>query len=218
MANCEGSGGMCHVGAGSGRPDHAEADQEDALDGPACALAHRVQGRGELMVRRSRLRAAALAISLTAGLTPALLGSVANAEVSLLPITCTAAGTVVAVDGGTIDSWAVAGRGSCQGDLGGTYFVEFAGAGESEGLGLCDNSLVVRSLDILVSGTLTNAATGGTKPLLQNWDGPLTTYPIATPFIVSGVNGGNGAGSIFNHIFLNCTGSPAAQFTWSFFQ
>lgn len=170
------------------------------------------------MVKRSRLRAAALAVSLMAGLVPTLLGSAAHAEVSFLPVTCTAAGVVTAVDGGTIDSWTVAGKGSCQGDLGGTYFVEFVGAGESEGLGLCDASLVVRSLDIVVSGTLTNAVSGVVDPFIQNWDGPLTTYPIATPFIVSGFDGGNGAGSIFNHLFLNCTGNPTAQFTWSFFK
>lgn len=169
------------------------------------------------MVRRSRTRMAVMTLGL-AGLIAGLLGGPANAEVSLLPITCTAAGVVTAVDGGPIDSWTVAGKGSCQGDLGGTYFVEFAGVGESEGLGVCDNSLIVRSLSIVVSGTLTNLATGVVKPLLQNWDGPLTTYPIATPFIVSGINGGNGAGSIFNHLFLNCAGNPAAQFTWSFFQ
>jgi hypothetical protein len=136
--------------------------------------------------------------------------------VSPLPITCTAAGTVTATDLGETDSWSIPHiMGSCQGDLGGTYFVTAMGFGTSNGLGLCDGSLVVRNLDITVFGTLTSFATGVISPFAQSWTAPITTYPLGTPFLVGDSGGGIGAGSIFNHIFLNCSGSPVAQFTWS---
>ena len=160
---------------------------------------------------RVAMLAAAVAISLVGALSKA-----AGAQISLLPLTCTAAGTVGTVSTGTDDVWTLTGRGSCQGDLGGTYFVDFAGNGTSNGVGLCDGSLLVRNLDLLITATLTNAATLISESVLQNWEGPLTTYPGGTPFVVTGVKGGQGAGVLWNHIFLNCTGNPVATFQWSF--
>lgn len=167
--------------------------------------------------RRSAKRSI-VAVLLAASLV-SMLGGSAGA-VSPLPITCTAAGTVLTTTGQP-DTWTVSGTGSCGGDLEGTYIVQFSGLGTSQGLGLCAPEPVpflVLDLNIGIVGTLTHAATGATKPLLQHWVAPVTTYPLGTPFAVTNATNTSviGAGSFFNHIFLNCNGSPVAQFTWSF--
>jgi hypothetical protein len=149
-----------------------------------------------------------------------LVGLVAPAgAVEPLPITCTAAGTVSTVSGQP-DLWSISGQGSCQGDLEGTYVLSFTGIGSSTGLGLCPaapGNLLVQDFGMIVTGTLTNLATGVPKALAQTWFAPLTTYPIATPFLIdaSAMDDGFGAGSMFNHIFLNCSGTPVAQFTFA---
>jgi len=161
-------------------------------------------------------RHAALGLLLACALVAAI--AAPSSALSPLPITCTAAGTVTTVPG-TPDAWSVSGQGSCQGDLQGTYFLSFTGAGTSEGLGLCPappGDIVVQKLSIGVIGTLTNAATGVTTALAQTWFAPLTVYPVGTPFLIREGGGVVGAGSIFNHIFLNCSGSPVAQFTFGF--
>ena len=134
---------------------------------------------------------------------------------SPLPITCTATGTVTVVDGTPTDAWSLIGRGSCQGDLNGTYFVDFVGTGTSETRGICDQTLVVREFNVLITGTLTNAGSGAVTPLIAEWFAQATTYPLGTPFLIATNNGKIGAGVFFNHIFLNCQGTPVAQFTWT---
>ena len=130
-----------------------------------------------------------------------------------LPITCTAAGTVSfqKVLNSTV-AWTVVGKGSCQGDLEGTYFLDFTGSGTSDTAAICDNTFVVQNLEIDVSGTMTNLGTGEVKLMRQTWFAPLTTYPLVTPFVIGTLQGGTGAGVWFNHIFLNCAGSIVAQF------
>lgn len=165
------------------------------------------------MQKKAYLRRILAALALTGLLVPAMAGSAG--AVSPLPIVCTAAGTVTFVNGSP-DSWTVAGKGSCQGDFEGTYFLDFSGVGTSATLGLCDSGLVVQDLSIDVVVTLTNAQTSLATIRAQNWGSPLTTYPIATPFLISGADGEIGAGNFFNHIFLICTGPTVAQFEFAF--
>jgi len=149
-----------------------------------------------------------------------LVGMVSPAgAVEPLPITCTAAGAVTVIPGSP-DLWSFYGAGSCQGDLEGTYLLQFSGIGVSDGLGLCPappGDVLVTNFGAIVTGTLTNLTTFATKPLAQTWFAPVTTYPIATPFLIDASAMGDkaGAGSIFNHIFLNCAGTPTAQFTFA---
>jgi hypothetical protein len=166
-------------------------------------------------MRKLHIRRGIAAIALGAALVPVMAGS-ANA-VSPLPIVCTAAGTVTFVNGSP-DAWTVAGRGSCQGDLEGTYFLDFSGTGTSGSLGLCDQGLVVTDLAISVVGSLTNAQTLVPKFFAHTWSAPVTTYPLVTPFLVSQTGSGDliGAGAFFNHIFLMCTGPSVAQFDFAF--
>lgn len=165
------------------------------------------------MIRKGAWRRGVAALALISGLVPFTAGTAQAASPAV--ITCTAAGTVVFTNS-TTDTWSVAGRGACQGDNEGTYFLDFIGSGTSTTLGLCDTGLVVQDLDIQVVSTLTNAATLLPKVFTQNWVAPVTTYPLATPFAIT--DGGNpvGAGNFFNHIYLNCSGSPVAQFEWAF--
>jgi hypothetical protein len=141
--------------------------------------------------------------------------------VSPLPLVCTAAGTIT-FQNGSNTNWQLVGRGSCQGDLEGTYFLDFVGSGSSDSLGNCDAMnggfiVPVTNLSINVVGTLTNAATLVPKALRQDWSAPLTTYPVATPFLVSDNGGGLvGAGVWLNHIFIQCLNSPVAQYDFAF--
>jgi hypothetical protein len=133
-----------------------------------------------------------------------------------LPIACTAAGTVTfekVLNGGV--KWTLIGKGSCQGDLEGTYFLDFTGTGTSDTAALCDATFVVQNLNVNITGTLTNAATLAVKVIRQTWSAPATTYPLATPFLIQTSDGNVGAGTWFNHIFLQCTGSPVAQFDFA---
>ncbi len=166
------------------------------------------------MQKKAYVRRILAALALTGLLVPAAAGPASAAP---LPIVCTAAGTVVVVQG-NIDSWSVQGRGSCQGDLGGTYFLDFVGAGTSDTVGLCDQTLLVQNLNINVLGSLTNAQTGVPKFFNHDWVAPVTTYPLATPFLITENASGDlaGAGNFFNHIFLQCNGPTVAQFTLVF--
>ena len=161
-----------------------------------------------MLKSKAVLRRAIATIALAGALVP-VMGGAANA---LPPITCTAAGTVTFVNGDP-DTWTVGGRGSCQGDFEGTYFLDFSGTGTSDTLGVCDSGLVVQNLDIAVVATLTNAQTNAVKVIPMHWASPITTYPIVTPFLITDNDGGlTGAGAFFNHIFLICTGPTVAQF------
>lgn len=168
--------------------------------------------------KKERLpRRSVAVVLLAAALVTALTGNAG--AVSPLPITCTAAGYVLTTPG-TPDTWSLLGQGSCQGDLEGTYALSFTGTGTSQGLGLCTDPplpFIVTNLNIVVTGTLTNLADLSVKPITQRWSTPLTTYPLGTPFLVSKLDGSLlGAGNFFNHIFLNCSGSPVAWFQWGF--
>jgi len=155
---------------------------------------------------------ALLVVPLTAGTAGALQG---------VPVLCTAAGTVLFQNNANT-AWQLVGRGSCQGDFEGTYFLDFTGVGSSDSLGNCDAMnggfiVPVTNLSINIVGTLTNAGDLSVKALNQNWVAPITTYPVVTPFLVQRANGAQiGAGAFFNHIFIQCLNSPVAQFTFAF--
>jgi hypothetical protein len=152
--------------------------------------------------------------AVAAVLLVALMGPPADAF-SPGPVECTAAGQVFFVDG-NVDQWFMFGRGSCiSQNLEGPYIVDFTGTGTSDGGGLCTSSLVT-NLSIQISGTITDAGTLVSRPLIQRWEAPLTTYPLGTPFLVMKNGSPIGLGAFFNHIFLQCQGNPAAQFTWGF--
>ena len=172
------------------------------------------------MIRRSIVKHGIMALALAIGLVP--LASGTAGAVGHLPITCTAAGTVLFKNSANSTAWTLVGRGSCQGDLEGTYFLDFTGSGTSDSLGNCDAMnggfvVPVTNLSINILGTLTNAATLVPKFINQDWVAPLTTYPIVTPFLIQ-TNGGDliGAGAFFNHIFIQCLNSPVAQFDFAF--
>ena len=167
------------------------------------------------MIRQVSVRRVIAAFALAAAMVPLSAGSAGAVEG--LPVACNAAGTVVFTNSNSTDTWTIAGRGSCLGDLEGTYFLDFTGTGTSTSLGLCDQGLVVQDLKINVLGTLTNAGTLQTKLINQDWVAPLTTYPVATPFLIQS-NAGDliGAGAFFNHIFLNCSGPQVAWFEFGF--
>jgi len=159
------------------------------------------------------LALAVAAVLMTSGSATALNG---------LPIECTAAGTVLFQNSGSGTSWQLVGKGSCQGDLEGTYFLDFTGAGTSDSLGNCDamqggGVVPVTNLDIAVAATLTNANTQLVKAESFHWTAPVTTYPIVTPFLIQKKGNPVGAGVFFNHIFVQCLNSPVAQFSFSFF-
>ena len=162
---------------------------------------------------KGRFRRGLAALAIGASMIPAMAGS---AHAAALPIACTAAGTVVFTNGSP-DSWTISGRGSCFGDFGGTYFIDFTGVGTSSTLGLCDGGLTVNDLHINVFGTLTNVQTLAVKLVNQDWVAPVTTYPVATPFLIENAAGG-GAGVFFNHIFAICTGPTVANFAFTFFK
>ena len=164
-----------------------------------------------MLKSRARFKRGLIALAVVGMVVPGL-GSQASAQTGT-PIICTAAGVVTFVDG-LPDGWAVQGRGSCFGDFGGTYFLDFTGAGRSDALAFCDSTLLVRNLNITVTGTLTNALTQIPQVFTHRWVAPLTTYPIATPFLIETALAGDviGAGNFFNHIFLNCQGNPVANF------
>ena len=168
------------------------------------------------MVRTTSWRRTVLALALLTGLLVPLSGGTAHA-VQGLPISCTAAGTIFWSNVGAKTNWTLLGKGSCQGDLEGTYFLDFTGSGTSDTAGLCDGTLLVRNLNLNIVGTLTNANTLATKVINHDWVAPVTTYPIVTPFLIQG-NAGNvrGAGVFFNHIFAQCMNSPVAQYDFAF--
>jgi len=97
--------------------------------------------------------------------------------------------------------------------------VQFAGSGTSDSLGLCSGTLLVTNLRLSVSVTYTGAVTGTTLTEHQIWSAPVTTFPFATVFTITGDGGppALGAGVAFTHIFLQCGNggnSPSANFLW----
>jgi len=168
--------------------------------------------------KRMQLRRAVITLLLATAVIP-IVAVNANA-VGTERFICTAAGSIVTT--ATPDTWSIVGGGSCVSQEN-PYFLEFTAAGTSQGLGLCsaDSTLpfIVQDLDLIVTGTLTssNPTNPAVKGILQHWTAPITTYPLGTPFLVTSNTGDIfGAGIFWNHIFLNCQGSPVATFQWAY--
>jgi len=128
---------------------------------------------------------------------------------------CVANGNVV-IDGepGAWD-WTVGGLGPCvSGTLRGNFNVVFSGTGTSDSLGLCDGG-VVTNLKIHVKATVSNLRTGQVYNVTEKWRAPLTTFPLVTPFLISG-GGESGLGVIATRVLLNCPPGGASVATFAF--
>jgi hypothetical protein len=113
--------------------------------------------------------------------------------------------------------WDIIMIGECGGDSQGRYSAFGSADGTSVGLGLCDDSLYMTDLDLDVFLFLDSVrGPQFSKFLHERWFAPITTYPVATPFLIEDVSGPTpslaGAGAIVSRIFLNCTstGSPSS--------
>lgn len=173
--------------------------------------------------RSHRLRRVAVIVSATLWLIAGL-GAEAKAAPSGL-LVCNATGTVVVVPqtpGPFADQWSVAVKGSCLDTTLGMFAVEASGVGTSDSLGLCDEIGFVQNLHLNMTITLTNVADSSVTVLTESWEGPITTYPIVTPFLVEdgGIQSDNdvvGSGVIFSHIVGRCppAGTPVARIDWA---
>ncbi len=156
----------------------------------------------------------------------AVLTLVASAPASAGPLNnqlaCAAAGNVsVGIPNPDADDevpWSVNGNGLCAGDKLGPYVAHFTGRGSSTNLGLCDG-LTVAYLELVVSLRLVSVASGAVTQLVQTWRAPVTTFPVATPYMVDDASGNlTGAGALNTRIAGNCPpgGISAATFEWGF--
>jgi hypothetical protein len=139
---------------------------------------------------------------------------------------CSGSGTLYLPSTGD-PSWTVSGGGSCplQTSLTAplvaheTSTVQFAGSGTSDTLGLCSGTLLVTNLKLNVDVTITGTVTRTSLTQHQVWSAALTTFPLATEFLISSSSGPPvmGAGIAISHIYLQCGNSgnrPSAQFLW----
>ncbi|MGH2786202.1 MAG: hypothetical protein ACRDJ1_13150 [Actinomycetota bacterium] len=130
-------------------------------------------------------------------------------------INCVANG-FVDVSGSGPYSWSVLGSGICLDTLQGNFLVGFSGAGSSTTLGLC-GGLVVQNLSITVNMVVTNLRTLVATPATQTWSAPLTTFPLATPFLIDQGGALQGVGLLSTRILLNCppAGNHVATFVFT---
>lgn len=167
-------------------------------------------------MRRSRkTRIAGLLVGLLAlgafsGISPA------NA-VAPLPIICNLQ-AIVDVNPGTgtgLQNWRISMAGDCSGDLDGPYFANGSASGTSLGSGFC-GGLLVRNLDLTAFLFLQSfKGAAWNKLLAEKWVAPVTTFPIATPFLIAGVafpsgNATQGLGSIFTRLRGPLGGCPGS--------
>jgi hypothetical protein len=164
------------------------------------------------------VRTPALAILLALMLTLAL-AAPAHAAKPPGMITCLATPRLTHVNNGDGTwTWGVKGSGACVAG-GGTLTVKVMGEGLSNGLGLCDG-LLVQNLDILLTVDIERVFSGHQFTATNHWVATLSTFPLATPFVVRDGTGAStvGAGVIFSHIFLNCpddnTARQSSTVTW----
>jgi hypothetical protein len=144
-------------------------------------------------------------------------------------IVCNAAGVVTIIPnppGPGAYQWSIVAKGSCMGDNQGTYMADITALGTSDTLGSCDgdgSNPIMQDLDLNVTVTLTSTSNPlFNKVLTERWSAPLSTFPTATPFLISdgGMISGNdfvGAGNLFTHLYRICPpgGVPSGQITWA---
>ena len=167
------------------------------------------------MRRRSRL-----ALFVTAALCGGVMfGTVGASSAQAGPLDNLIGGTALCGGSGELNAtpgnpagWSLSGQGGC----GGTRVV-FSGTGTSNGLGLCDGSLLVTNLNINVNGTITRP-TGHVTNFTETWGSPVSLFPLATPFVITNSNAASlGAGLAISRIHLQCGNNgdlPAATFAW----
>jgi len=140
---------------------------------------------------------------------------------------CTGSGSVL-IPGAGHPGWNVNGSGSCPVQTTPTApftareptTVRFTGTGTSDSVGICSGSQLVTNLKLNVTMTYTGSVTGTTLVEHQVWSAPVTTFPLATAFLISGDGGPPtlGAGAAITHVFLQCGNggnSPSANFVWA---
>jgi hypothetical protein len=164
---------------------------------------------------------------LAAGASAAALMAVGAASAPAATLAgCSGSGTLYTPTASS-PTWQVGGSGSCplQTSLTAplvaheTSTVRFAGSGTSDSLGLCSGTLLVSNLKLNVDVTITGTVTGTSLTQHQIWSAPVTTFPLATEFLISSSSGPPvmGAGLAISHIYLQCGNDgnkPSAQFLW----
>ncbi len=163
-------------------------------------------------------------VRVAAGLTlvGGLVGGAARGAAPVVPRGCEGRGTLRVFHHapGTPLTWTVAGSGKCvNAQLGAPILnVQFAGRGESDNLGrLCDDERYLVT-NLLLNVRVDFRAPNGSHHTVekQQWAAPLTTFPIATVFVVSSSTGANGAGIAIHRVLLTCAnGNPSATFAWA---
>jgi hypothetical protein len=118
-------------------------------------------------------------------------------------VTCEATGHVNVAPTSPGWAWQVDGFGLCVDFLNGPWQIALSGTGTSDTLGLCDG-LVVTSLDLDVTVTFLNLKTGRINAKAERWFAPVSIFPVATPFFITGGGAGPGVGTMFTRILLGC--------------
>jgi len=128
-------------------------------------------------------------------------------------VTCAASGHINVAANGDAWDWNVDGIGLCLDTFQGPYQAILAGSGTSDSLGLCDG-LLVQNLSVQVSIGLLNLRSNVFKVVHETWGLALTTFPVATPFLIS--NGGSGLGAMFTRVLLACPPAGISTATFAF--
>jgi hypothetical protein len=117
-------------------------------------------------------------------------------------------------------NWSVKGAGTCLDTLQGPYLTEFAGTGTSANLGLCSSNLFMSTLKVYPTVVLQNLRTLAVTTYKERWSAAITTFPMATPFLINYGPGTPGGGVILTRILGllgNCppAGVHTATFLWT---
>ncbi|MGH2794628.1 MAG: hypothetical protein ACRDKG_10015 [Actinomycetota bacterium] len=113
-------------------------------------------------------------------------------------------------------TWDVVGNGTCLDTLQGNFLLQFSGSGTSSTLGLC-GGLLVQDLNITVNQSFLNLRSLQFSVNQQTWSAPLTTFPVATPFLIDQDGALKGAGAMVTRILLGCPpgGNHVATFAFT---
>jgi hypothetical protein len=153
-------------------------------------------------------------VLLTVAVAFSLVGLAAPAN-ALPALVCNGIGFVTHVDHGDGTwGWHNEFVGTCEGDRFGPYVLEAVGNGSSTGLGLCDG-LLVFNLNIRETVALISLLPGASRLVREVWSSPITTFPLATPFLTFTPTGGlTGAGAMLTRSGVSCppSGVPTATF------
>lgn len=122
------------------------------------------------------------------------------------------------------NQWSILAKPSCVGDNNGTYLADLTAVGTSDTLGSCDDETNPVMLNFELAVTLTLTSTSNplqNKVLTQRWSASVTTFPTATPFLITDGGLDNtdnyvGAGNIFTHLYRICPpgGTPSGWLDW----